>query len=98
MRVDVPPIFPTNHLPFFSLMHMNICSVNKNFNNLEIFTTSLQHKCHIIALSETWITNNNELNSKSIALNGYQNYVGTSGKSMKGGCGFFVSNELSFIP
>ena len=88
----------SNHLHFYSLMHTNICSLNKNFNNLEILTTSLQHKFDIIALSETWITKNNELNSKSIALNGYQNYVGTAGKGIKGGCGFFVSYELSFIP
>ena len=40
----------------------------------------------------------NELNCKIMALHGYQNYVGTSSKGMKGGCGFFVSNELSFIP
>ena len=90
--------FNSSHLPFFSLMHTNICSLDKNFNNLEILTTSLQHKFDIIALSETCITKNNELNCKIMALNGYQNYVGTSGKGMKGGCGFFVSNELSFIP
>ena len=90
--------FNSNHLLFFGLMHTNICSLNKNFNNLEILTTSLQHKFDIIALSETRITTNNDLNSKNIALNGYQQYVGTSGKSMKWGCGFFISNELSFIP
>ena len=48
--------FNSNHLPFFSLMHTNTCSLNKNFNNLEILTTSLQHKFDIIAPSETWIT------------------------------------------
>ena len=39
----------------------------------------------------------NESNSKSLALSGFQNYTGTSGKSMKVDCGFFISNELSFI-
>ena len=77
-------------------MHTNICSLNKNLENLEILTTSLEHKFDIIALSETWITSNNESSTENLTLPGYQKYIGTSGKSMKGGCGFFVSEELSF--
>ena len=72
------------------MMHTNICSLHKNFENLEIFTTSLEHKFDFIALSETWMTNNNESNSENLALQGYQKYIGTPGKSMIGGCGFFV--------
>ena len=64
---------------------------------LEILTISPQHKFDIIALSETWKTENNELHSKNLTLDGYQNYIGTSGKSMIGGFGFFISNELSSI-
>ena len=79
-------------------MHTNISSLNKNFENLELLTTSLEHKFDIIALSETWITNNNESNTENLTLQGYQKYTGTSGKSMKGGCGFFVSEELSSHP
>ena len=88
----------SEHSPFFSLMHTNICSLNKNFENLELLTTSLEHKFDIIALSETWITNNNESNTENLTFQGYQKYTGTSGKSMKGGCGFFVSEELSSHP
>ena len=43
------------------------------------------------------MTENNEVHSKSFTLNGNQNYIGMSGKSMKGCCGFFISNELSSI-
>ena len=77
-------------------MHTNVCSLNKNFENLEILISSLEHKFDIIALSETWITNNNESSTANLALEGYQKYIGTSGNSMKGGCGFFISEELSF--
>ena len=66
--------------------------------NLELLTTSLEHKFDIIVLSETWIANNNESNTENLALQGYQNYIGTSGRSIKEGCGFFVSEELSFNP
>ena len=42
----------SEELPFFSLMHTNICSLNRSYENIEILTTSLQHKFDIIALSE----------------------------------------------
>ncbi len=87
-----------NKSPLFSLMHTNICSLNKNLENLELLTTSLGHKFDVIALSETWITDKNEATINSLSLPGYQKYHGTLGKSLKGGCGFFVSDELCFTP
>ena len=83
--------------PFFSLMHRNVCSLNKNVQNLEILITSLEHKFDIIALSETWITNNNESSTANLALEGYQKYIGTSGNSMKGGCGFLYLKSYLLI-
>ena len=77
-------------------MHTNIRSLNKNLENLEIFTASLEHKFDIFALSETWITSNDESSTENLTLPGHQNYTGTSGKGMKGGCGFFVSNRICF--
>ena len=79
--------------PFFGLMHTNICSLNKNIGNLELLTTSLGHKFDIIALSETWLTAINESSVNSLSFPGYQKYHGTLGKSLKGGCGFLVSEE-----
>ena len=84
--------------PCFSLMHTNICLLNKNIGNLELLTTSLGHKLYIIALSETWLTASNESSVNSLSFPGYQTYHGTLGKSLKGGCGFLVSEELFFTP
>ena len=84
--------------PFFSLMHTNICSLNKNLENLELLTTSLGHKFDVIALSETWITEKNESIINNLSLPGYKMYHGTLGRSLKGGCGFFVLNDLCFTP
>ena len=66
--------------------------------NLELLTTSLEHKFDIIVLSETWIANNNESNTENLALQGYQNYIGTSGRSIKEGCGFlYLKNYLLIL-
>ena len=79
-------------------MHTNICSLNKNLENLEIFSASLEHKLDIIALSETWITRNNESSTENLTLSGYQKCTVTSGKGMKCGCGFLLSDEICFHP
>ena len=75
-------------------MHTNICSLNKNLENLELLTTSLGHKFDVIALSETWVTEKNQTTINNLSFSGYQMYHGTLGKSLKGGCGFFVSEDL----
>ena len=79
-------------------MHTNICSLSKNLGNLEVLKTSLEHTFDIIALSETWIANNKKLSAERLIIPGYQSYIGPSGKSVKGGCGFFVSCELHINP
>ena len=85
------------HMPF-SLIHTNICSVNKNISNLEILQATLGHNFDVIALSEAWITKENESTTNNLHLASYQKYHGTSGNSLKGGCGFFVSKGITFLP
>lgn len=34
--------------------HLNIRSLNKNFNELEIYIERLQHRPHVIVCTETW--------------------------------------------
>ena len=48
--------------------------------------------------SEAWITKENELTTNNLHLAGYQKYHGTSGNSLKGGCSFFVSEGITFLP
>ena len=80
----------------FSLMHSNIFSANKNLENLELLSTSLGHNFDVIAVSETWITKDTD--TQHLTLPGYQKYYGTPGLSRKGGCGFFVGENICFIP
>ena len=80
----------------FSVLHTNICSLQGNFNNLEQLLNNLEYEFDIIALTETWHTEGNQ-NFIPGLLTGYQNYEGISGSTLKGGCGFYFKNNISFV-
>ena len=56
----------------FSMMQTNIRSLNKNINNLGILQTTLGHSFDIIALSEAWISKENESTIKKILWYSWQ--------------------------
>ena len=55
----------------------------------------MRYDFDVIALSETW----NPANANNLFLpkhiEGYHDYVGTTGSSLKGGCGFYIKDNLS---
>ena len=82
----------------FSLFHTNICSLNANIENMEDLLYDLGHRFDILAVTETW---NQEKTNKSFSakhIEGYQDYHGTTGSSLKGGCGIYVNDDLNSIP
>ena len=79
-----------------SILHTNISSISKNLENIEILLENLDHKFDIIGLSETWHDRNNDDRIKQLNITGFHNYVGQMGTSLKGGCGFFVADNLTF--
>ena len=80
----------------FSLLHTNICSLHfKNFQNL---ISNLGHKLSVIAVTKTWTPNNDKSDNKPKTLEGYQNYHGVKGKSLKSRCGFYVKEGINFKP
>ena len=58
--------------------------------------TNLDHKFDVTALFETWTSDNKQNSLKSGTIDGYQSYLGTTGTSIKCGCGFFVKEGLRF--
>ena len=60
---------PTPNLNFFSVIHVNISSLQKNFDSLQEFLCSLPHLPHIICLSEIRLNN---LPLTNIELPGYK--------------------------
>ena len=47
-------------------------------------------------MSETWTPNNDNSGNKPETLEGYQNYHGVKGKSLKSGCRFYVREDINF--
>ena len=80
-----------------SIFHTNISSVSKNIENVEILLDNLDFKFDVIALSETWHTNDNDKFITQIKLEGFHNYSGQIGSNRKGGCGVFIADYLSYV-
>ena len=78
----------------FSLLHTNICSLQYNGDNLQNLVSNLQFRFDIIALTETWNPDYKEHCFQPPIINGYKPYKGTTGSTLKGGCGLYISDEL----
>ena len=64
----------------FSIFHSNICSLQGNFDKLEILLDNLEHQFDIIALTETWHMEG-DVNFTPGILPGYQKYEELAGLS-----------------
>ena len=67
----------------FSLLQTNICSLQGNFEKLEMLLSDLEYQFDVIVLTETWHNDNNPSVIAGI-LPGYQKYESTSGSTKKG--------------
>ena len=77
----------------FSLFHTNICSLQYNGDNLVNLLSNLQFKFDIIALTETWNPDYNDHRFHPPIITGYKPYTGTTGSTLKGGCGLYISDD-----
>ena len=81
----------------FSIFHTNICSLQFNGDNLENLLASLEFKFDIVAVTETW-NPDYKVTFQPPILPGYDHYKGTTGSSLKGGCGLYISTDLKPRP
>ena len=58
----------------------------------------LDYSFDIIALSETWNPEKNKDSFSPKKIEGYLDYHGVTGSSLKGGCGFYVKDNFTPIP
>ena len=82
----------------FSLIHTNICSLQFNGDNLCNLLANLEFKFDIIAVTETWNPEYKKHTFQAPIINGYKPFKGTTGSSLKGGCGLYISEELKPSP
>ena len=74
-----------------SLFHINACSLNKNFDDLQHLLSCTQTKFDIIAISETRIT-------RQVSLLSIDNYSFkfTPTETSAGGTLLYIANHLSY--
>ena len=72
------------------MLHVNIRSLNKNFEKLEDLLTQISNLPDIIAISKTKL--NNKLN---FGLHGY-NFIQNNSKTKAGGVGMFIKENINY--
>ena len=77
-----------------SLFHINACSLNKNFDDLQHLLSCTKTKFDIIAISETRITKQVSL-SNNLNLNNYF-FEFTPTETSAGGTLLYIANHLSY--
>jgi exonuclease III len=73
------------------ILHLNICSYNRNHNNLWTYIKNIKSKFHIIALTETWSTFDNE---DQIIYPGYITFAKSRTTDRGGGVALLVDESL----
>ena len=87
-----------NRQKSISIFHTNVCSLQANIGNLEDLLHDLDHTFDIIALSETWNPEKTKDTFLPKRIDGYLDYHGVTGSSLKGGCGLYVKDTFTPIP
>ena len=77
----------------FSMCHVNIRSVPKNFGHFEDYLSNLNHNFTFIGLSETWLT---ESNKEIYHLKGYNVATACRENKKGGGVALFIQKSLSY--
>ena len=69
-----------------------------NADNLQLLLTNLEFKFDVIALSETWTPEYKAHTFSPPLLEGYHKYAGSTGSTLKGGCGLYINKDLKPLP
>ena len=77
-----------------SLFHINVCSLNKSFNDLQHLLKCSNKVFDIVAVSETRMMKKTFLTSK-VSLNNYSFDFALT-ESTAGGTVFYIANHLSY--
>ena len=100
-NLDLPYIFPEEFQKFidssshdsFSILHLNIKSIKKTFDNFKLFSSTLGFSFSVICFSETWL---HELGNILYELPNYTSIHQVRHDRNGGGVSIYIPNSLSF--
>ena len=76
-----------------SLMHVNVRSVQRNYDNFESYMHSLKHSFDVVALSETWL---NDVTADNFNPIGYTAENAVRQNRQGGGVSILINESLTF--
>lgn len=81
-----------SNVPNFKLVHVNIRSITKNIEEMEVFLSQFDHDFECIILTETWQIGNIDL----IRINGFSTIYNYGNFNQNDGIVIFIKNELQY--
>ena len=78
----------------FSILNLNIRSLPKHYDEINLFLSRLNHSFKIIVLTETWLS---ESNKDDYPLPGYTGFHLVRSNKRAGGVSVYVINEFNSI-
>ena len=78
----------------FSVLHLNIRSMKKNFENFKEFLTNLSASFSAIFLSETWCKSQDESQNSNYLTSGYNFFISISNIAEEEECVFLLKNRF----
>ena len=81
---------------YLSVLHLNIRSINKNFESFKEFYLKINFRFSIVCFSETWIDDISFSKNSNFQLSGYQVLHETRKNRKRAGVCIFVNENLSF--
>jgi hypothetical protein len=86
--------FTDNTDNLVNYLHMNIRSINKNFDQFICYLNQCETKFHVIVLSETWITDDSQC---GFLIDGYRTIYKKNRYTKSDGLCLFIQNEIDFV-
>ena len=80
----------------FSFLHINIRSMQKNFEKFQEFFKTLKFNFSTVCISETWYDSLDSIKSSNYRLHGYKSFHKTRDGRKGGGFCIFLRNTLSY--
>ena len=95
--IDYMQKLKPNETLSLSLFHLNTCSLNKNFDDLEYFIKTTNHTFDVIAISDSRIKSNMDITTNINNLSNYSIEYTTT-EIHAGGTLLYISNDLAYKP
>ena len=78
----------------FTMLHLNIRSISKNFDSFRILIEGLSFNCSVIGLSETWFSDHSP---SLFSLPNYNLVVNNRPDKAGGGVGLYISRQFDYV-